>query len=77
MNLIHGKNKDGYPINGTIKFVFSDRLSVFDEVIGVVEGRGRILAECSRIVFNFLAHNDITTAMISGQEDHIIMEKCH
>ncbi|MFX0123414.1 MAG: phosphoribosylaminoimidazolesuccinocarboxamide synthase [Candidatus Hodarchaeota archaeon] len=76
MKLIQGKNKDGYPTNGTIKFVFSDRLSVFDEVIGVVEGRGRILAECSRIVFNFLAHNNVITAMISGQEDYITMERC-
>lgn len=76
MKLIHGKNKDGYSINGNIKFVFSDRLSVFDQVIGLVEGRGRILAECTRTVFNFLAHNDVTTAIISGQEDYIIMEKC-
>jgi len=76
MQLIHGKNKDGYSTNGTIKFIFSDRLSVFDQVVGTVEGRGRILAECSRIVFNFLAHNDVATAMISGQEDYIIMEKC-
>ncbi|MFX0066066.1 MAG: phosphoribosylaminoimidazolesuccinocarboxamide synthase, partial [Candidatus Hermodarchaeota archaeon] len=76
MQLIHGKNKDGFSTNGTIKFIFSDRLSVFDQVVGSVEGRGRILAECSRIVFNFLAHHNVTTAMISGQDDYIIMEKC-
>ncbi|MFX0183956.1 MAG: phosphoribosylaminoimidazolesuccinocarboxamide synthase [Candidatus Hodarchaeota archaeon] len=76
MKLIHGKNKDGFSTNGTIKFVFSDRLSVFDQVVGSVEGRGRILAECSRIVFNFLSQKDVATAMISGQEDYIIMEEC-
>ncbi|MFX0016836.1 MAG: phosphoribosylaminoimidazolesuccinocarboxamide synthase [Candidatus Hermodarchaeota archaeon] len=77
MKIIQGKNKDGYSSDGKIKFVFSDRLSVFDEVIGKIEGRGKILAECTRVIFNYLSKNNIKTAMLEGGDDYIIMYKCN
>lgn len=76
MEVIQGKNKDGYISNGEIKFVFSNRLSVFDEVVGEIDGRGKILAECTRILFEYLSRNNIKTAMLSGKDNCIVMEKC-
>ena len=76
MKIISGKNKDGFEENNHIKFVFSNRLSVFDEVVGEIEGRGEILAECTRVVFEYLSYNNIKTAMIEGKGNYILMEKC-
>ena len=77
MQVIKGKNKNGYLSNDTIKFIFTDRLSVFDNVVGLVPRRGYILAECTRIIFNFLSKNNIETAMICSYDNWLVMEKCH
>lgn len=76
MEFFQGKNKDGFVLNGQIKFVFSDRLSVFDKVVGTIAGRGNILAKCTRIVFNYLKQNNIQTAIMDGEDNYILMKKC-
>lgn len=76
MQVISGKNKDGFISNGTIKFIFSDRLSVFDHVVGEIPNRGTSLAECTRIIFNYLNKKGISTALLSGDNNYILMEKC-
>lgn len=78
MEDIKGKNKDGFFRDGKIVFRFSDRLSVFDRVIGEIPGRGRILAECTRIIFTYLSRNNITTALVEDEtnENTLVQEKC-
>lgn len=77
MEHIKGKNKDGFFRNGTIEFRFSDRLSVFDRVIGEIPGRGSILAKCTRVIFKYLSRNNVVTALLDeGLENSIIQQKC-
>ncbi|MFW9777998.1 MAG: phosphoribosylaminoimidazolesuccinocarboxamide synthase [Candidatus Heimdallarchaeota archaeon] len=77
MERINGKNKDGIIRDHTIEFVFSNRLSAFDRIVGETPGRGQVLADCTRIIYKFLSRNNVATALLDeGQGNTIIQRRC-